>query len=610
MYTGGVARYVNGTRTIDDIDNDSSNNNTNTNNNDFNDSGAEDNNIHNDVNAIDVNTVAFDASLVEDDALSPPPLYRPTTSEGYTFSDHQGNNTYEYDRTRNRSSNMEETYTERRRDGYRRRTDHSIGGGTSTAPTAMTYTSRTTAAIEEDSSSFGKDDRDRDRDREYDDPDEIISYNKRKLVITVSLVILFIIVLASIGAVYAIKSSNESPSLPPSKPPRISPSQLALESFIEALPDYTKTNLQTENSPQSKALHWMTTYDTTESYPLPRQIQRFALISLFFSIMQNDPSHDVLTQLAGFDECDWWNSTCVEDACTGLWLNSKHALQGTIIPELALLTSLEVLRIDQNGLTGFIPTELGQMTALKDVRMNNNLFRGTIPTEFGKLSNLIHVDLSNNLLSGSIPVEIGSLNKLQTFILAKNALEKNIPTEIGLLTLLENVSISSNQLEGQLPDSIRQLKRIKTFEAEKNYLDGEFVSKFKNCGHVLQRLQLGSNEFAGTLSSTIGLLTNLVELDISKNKLRGALPTEVGLMTNLTRLQLHSNNFGHSIPIELGMLPNAESMGLHDNLFTGTVPSEICELTSACSTCVSTRPKVTIDCDKLLLCNCCSCAPK
>lgn len=389
--------------------------------------------------------------------------------------------------------------------------------------------------------------------------------------------------------------------------------QLDWESFIKALPDYTKESLQNENSPQSKALNWMSTYNVTESYAMPRQLQRFALISLYFSIIKNDPSDELFTYLAGLDECGWWDgwwdSTCVDDVYTGLWLNSKHTLQGTIIPELALLTSLEILQIDQNGLVGVIPTELGQMTALKEVRINDNLFRGTIPTEFGKLSNLKHFDLSNNLLSGNIPTEIGSWNKVQTLILANNSLEGKIPTEIGQMTLLENISVSSNQLEGRLPNSIRRLKKIKRFNAEKNYLNGEFVSNFENRGRALQHLQLGSNEFSGTLSPTIGLLTNLVELDISENKLRGALPTEVGLMTSLTRLQLYSNTFDDLIPTELGLLPNAESMGLHDNLFTGNVPFEICELTFTCSTCVLTRAKITIDCDQELSCICCSCAP-
>lgn len=588
MSTGGIARFVNSAN--DDIDNYSNN---------FDDTGFDSN----------IDTVALDASLVEDEPLPSPPLYRPTTSEAYTFSTQRS-----YDCDRAISHSIQEN-TECHRDGHRR-TDQSIEGVTSTSPTTAAYTARTTMDVDE-YSSFDK-----------DDIDEIKYFNKQNKLIVVGLVVFFVLTLASMGAVYAITVFNkknpesnqnvetndeiqgldddQSLSLPPTKPPSISSSAIALESFIKVLPDYTKKSLQVENSPQSKAIIWLSTYDDIELYILPRQLQRFALISLYFSITSKVPSHETLTWFAGLDECIWYDSKCVDNVYIELSLQSNHTLRGTIIPELSLLSSLERLLIDQNALVGVIPTELGQITTLKEIRINGNLFRGTIPTEFGKLSYLEDIDLGNNLLSGSIPTEIGSWNKVQTLMLANNSLAGTIPSEIGSMSELVSLSASSNKLVGELPSEIGQLKRIKIFDAEKNYLNGEFVSKFENLGYTLQNLQLRSNEFSGTLSSTIGLLTNLVELDVSENRLKGSLPTEIGLMTSLTRLQLYSNAFDDMIPSELGLLQNAESMALHDNLFTGTVPIIICELTY---TCALLREELTVDC-KDLFCVCCSCPPK
>lgn len=577
MSTGGVARYV--SASSDDIDNYS---------NHFHASEFD--------NAVD--TVAMDASLVQDESSLPsPPLYRPTISEGYTVFEQRR---YEYDRTRNH--NISENI-ERHRDGCMTSTDHSIGGITSTAPTSTTFRSRTTAATE-DISSFDKDDT-----GEIKFSYEKIFLNKRNMVV-ICFVVLSIIIFASIGAAHTVRGlgrkKSQPPSPPPSNPPSTSSSVVALKSLIKVLPEHTKKSLKIGSSPQSNAINWMVTYDDIESYALPRQLQRFALISLYFSIKNNVPSHEDLKSKAGVDECSWYDSTCVDNVYTELSLKSFDTLRGTIIPELALLSSLERLRIDQNALVGVIPTEIGQITTLKEISISGNLFRGTIPTEFGKLSKLEEIDLCDNLLSGSIPTEIGSWNKVQTLMLGNNNLSGTIPSEIGQMSNLVSISASSNKLEGQLPSEVGRLKRIKRFNVEKNYLDGEFVSKFENLGKTLENLQLRSNEFSGTLSSTISLLTNLVEFDISRNGLKGALPAEVGLMASLTRLQLYSNSFDNTIPTELGLLSNLESIALYYNLFSGTVPLEICELTFAH---VLMQEDFTVDCTHLF-CMCCSCPPK
>ena len=519
MFTGGVARYVNSAS--DDIENYSDN---------IDDSGG------------------LDCANNDATGANEPPLYRPTTSEGYTYPDQRSD---EYERTRN---SLLQGNNENFRDGCRS-TDHSVNGVTSTALT----TTSTTTAIEAGSPV------------DKDDTDEIKFLNKRQRLIMWSFGVIFVVVLVSVGVAYAMREKNtqDIDDL----------NDLSPESLLEALPDYTIESLQNKDSPQSKALNWTLTYDDIESYSLPRQIQRFALASLHHAMVNDNPSHQLKTWMAGLDECAWFNSKCVDNEYVAFSLSPDSAFRGRIIPEIALLSSLEIIELNGNDLVGAIPTELGQLTLLQELRLEDNLFRGMIPTEFGNLSNLEVINLSNNFLSGTIPTEIGLLKKAQSFRFANNILTGTIPTEIGRMSQLVTLTASINKLKGQLPSTIGRLKSLQKFDAGRNNFDGGFVSIFQNLRQSLQFLNLRSNDFSGTLPSAIGVLSNLVRLNVSNNKLVGDLPTEVGQMTSL------------------------ELLALHDNKFVGIVPSEICDLTSNH---VLTRERLTVDRSTELDCTCCS----
>ena len=57
----------------------------------------------------------------------------------------------------------------------------------------------------------------------------------------------------------------------------------------------------------------------------------------------------------------------------------------------------------------------------------------------------------------------------------------------------------------------------------------------------LKNLQLGNNDWTGTLPTELGLLSaNLVSLGLSESKLTGSIPSEILFLTNLENLYLHS----------------------------------------------------------------------
>jgi hypothetical protein len=57
----------------------------------------------------------------------------------------------------------------------------------------------------------------------------------------------------------------------------------------------------------------------------------------------------------------------------------ENQLTGSIPPELANLSRLEVLNLTSNQLTGSIPPELGNMVSLWGLALGGNLLNGNIP---------------------------------------------------------------------------------------------------------------------------------------------------------------------------------------------------------------------------------------
>ncbi|KAL5201993.1 hypothetical protein ABZP36_012945 [Zizania latifolia] len=89
-------------------------------------------------------------------------------------------------------------------------------------------------------------------------------------------------------------------------------------------------------------------------------------------------------------------------------------------------------------------------------------------------------------------------------------------------------------------------------------------------------LRLSSVNLAGTLSTSIGQLSQLVFLDLSFNKdLGGPLPGQIGNLQQLTTLILAGCTFNGEIPTEFGNLQELWFLALNSNQFTGGIPPSI-----------------------------------
>jgi len=227
-----------------------------------------------------------------------------------------------------------------------------------------------------------------------DDGHTIRAFFNKKSIRCLILLFTVIFVLLALGAVYAVTGfvfddmrksqggqndaySPDGDGVTASSAPTTSPTSqgdLDLEYFVRAiLPEYTKESLTRSNSPQTKALQWLQNNTHLESYPISRRLQRFALASLYFSTGGKKRWTKDFGWLSDEDECTWFSTerdlaVCRESEYKVLSLQA-NGLQGTIVPEISLLSSLEFVRMGKNILTGFLPTTLGSLSGLRELRL-------------------------------------------------------------------------------------------------------------------------------------------------------------------------------------------------------------------------------------------------
>ncbi|CAI9101454.1 OLC1v1038784C1 [Oldenlandia corymbosa var. corymbosa] len=92
-------------------------------------------------------------------------------------------------------------------------------------------------------------------------------------------------------------------------------------------------------------------------------------------------------------------------------------------------------------------------------------------------------------------------------------------------------------------------------------------------------ITLASLGLAGTLSSDIAGLSELLTLDLSYNpELTGALPDGIGNLAKLTSLALIGCNFNSPIPDTIGNLKQLQTLSLNSNKFIGPIPASFGKL--------------------------------
>jgi len=134
--------------------------------------------------------------------------------------------------------------------------------------------------------------------------------------------------------------------------------------------------------------------------------------------------------------------------------------------------------------------------------------------------------------------------------------------------------IMVRSLTGSISNSVGDLSNLTELDLYMNQLTGPIPSSLGRLSK-LSRLDLSSNDLSGPIPSELGDLSNLTVLWLYWNELSGPIPQELGRLENLTHLRLDGNQLSGPIPPELGNLEKLLRLSLFDNLLSGPIPPEL-----------------------------------
>jgi Leucine rich repeat len=323
-----------------------------------------------------------------------------------------------------------------------------------------------------------------------------------------------------------------------------------------------------------------------------RLVQRYALLTIRFqqSLTADWPSANSgkngknATWLQAMDECDWEGVTCETDPDgrrTVVELDLlATGLQGTISPDLGLLSSLRRVDLSSGTLAGSLPPSIGQWSLLETLDVSLNQLTGSLPETIGQWLNISFVSVAFNQLVGSLPETVKQWSNLTVIDMSSNQLTGTLPLGMSHWTNAMSISLADNQMRGTLPSTLTSWTQLTQFNVADNKLSGtipDFVGNWTS----LSLLYLGNNTLTGSLPDSLQHLTALNSLDVSNNHLTGTITVSMfGDWSNVTFALLQGNNFTGTIPATIcGTGP----MGMY--LLVD------CLLKAQCSCCLCVRTK-------------------
>ncbi len=141
------------------------------------------------------------------------------------------------------------------------------------------------------------------------------------------------------------------------------------------------------------------------------------------------------------------------------------------------------------------------------------------------------------------------------------------------------LNLAGNKLDGNLPTSLGMLSQLIDLYLHSNQFSGNIPHELGQLSQ-LNILYLSSNKLNGNIPTELGNLSNLKMLLLNNNSLSGNIPPELGNLQNLTHLYLYYNQLSGTIPGQLGMLSKLVVFYLYNNELTGNIPAEIGQLNS------------------------------
>ncbi|XP_050252037.1 receptor-like protein EIX2 isoform X1 [Quercus robur] len=309
---------------------------------------------------------------------------------------------------------------------------------------------------------------------------------------------------------------------------------------------------------------------------------------------------------------------------------SNNQFNSTIPQSFGQLSKIETLYIDSNMLKGVVSeVHFANLTRLRILSAGGNQLtlkasqNWIPPFQLESLSlrswnlgpkfpqwlcsqrSMLFLDISYTQISEMAPPSFWNLSsQFQNLNLSHNLINGEIPNSPVILSA-SAIDLSSNHFKGPLPCissnvdvldlsnnsfsrsishffcfRVNETKNIGHLNLEKNLLSGIIPNCLMNWKNLVV-LNLGNNNFSGSIPAAIGSLTNLNSLHLYKNTFSGILPSSLKNCEELVIIDVAENRFAGNIPSWIGhRCTSLMVLSLRSNYFHGHIPKELCALTS------------------------------
>jgi len=188
-------------------------------------------------------------------------------------------------------------------------------------------------------------------------------------------------------------------------------------------------------------------------------------------------------------------------------------LSGTIPSELGLLTNLELINLckysrrvdlylEEHGLNPSSTSNFAFFALLHDeLILDNNQLSGSAPSELGLLTNVWFIDLCK-------------YGRKVDLCLKEHFLNPSSTSNFAFFPLYYELMLGGNNLNGTIP--LCKYSRKVDLCLEEHGLNPSSTSNFAFFALLHDELILGGGNLKGTISSELGLLTNVERIDLGK----------------------------------------------------------------------------------------------
>ena len=188
-----------------------------------------------------------------------------------------------------------------------------------------------------------------------------------------------------------------------------------------------------------------------------------------------------------------------------------------------------------------------------------NHLTGPVPPELARLSNLREVWLNDNRLTGPVPPGPGPLGGPASSCPAAPSGNPGLRADCALLLEVRDTLAGDARLNWSAHLPLAEWHGVTV---------GGPLER-------VTKLELPGWSLNGTIPPALGQLSHLVSLDLSGNRLAGGIPPSLGGLPRLVALRLHRNRLTGPVPPEFAKLPRLEELQLQENDLTGPAPPQL-----------------------------------